>query len=422
VIGIARRAAVLLLLPGCGALVGVPDYTTGSHVDANGRCEPGFGDCNGDVDDGCEVDLTTDGACGRCGARCVNATCQGDTPGASCQCAPGFSACGGDPNACLSQLASDTHNCGGCGIDCAPGTCLDGHCQPGSIVSDVALPFSSLVVVGDDVYYDEGQNVLRAPIDPTLGDPELLHFIGGAFCDGVAADADHLVWLQRADYAGEIWTSALDGSGAHQLATGFLLESLSGSASQDLALADGYAYWVSIDAVSMQCALRRVPLSGGAVETLATDGGANPYVAIGAHDIYWSAGGPRLFVHPRAAPATFTALGLGMYVYAVGAFGDRACAFADTTSGDALLCGAGADPTSYASVAALTSNLGSIAFDDRAVFATDTTKYQARAFGKNLRDPLAVTDGQAGNLVIYGDGLLWRTPNGIFRLRHAFDP
>lgn len=46
-------------------------------------CKPGWDDCNGELDDGCEVELTTPEHCGRCdercdrGQTCVDGTCVG---------------------------------------------------------------------------------------------------------------------------------------------------------------------------------------------------------------------------------------------------------------------------------------------------------------------------------------------------------
>lgn len=38
-------------------------------------CEAGWADCNHDLTDGCEADLSKDGNCGTCGASCCHAFC-----------------------------------------------------------------------------------------------------------------------------------------------------------------------------------------------------------------------------------------------------------------------------------------------------------------------------------------------------------
>jgi hypothetical protein len=51
----------------------------GNHVLCNGGtcggCEPGYGDCNNNMSDGCEVHLNTDGNCGSCGNSCCSSFC-----------------------------------------------------------------------------------------------------------------------------------------------------------------------------------------------------------------------------------------------------------------------------------------------------------------------------------------------------------
>ncbi|AKU94821.1 hypothetical protein AKJ09_01485 [Labilithrix luteola] len=77
-------------------------------------CSPqNFRDCNGIVDDGCEVDPQTDpDNCGGCGIKC--------DPGVRCirgrcGCAPGTIDCNGQ----CKDTRSDDNNCGACGYSCA---------------------------------------------------------------------------------------------------------------------------------------------------------------------------------------------------------------------------------------------------------------------------------------------------------------
>jgi hypothetical protein len=50
-----------------------------AHVLCNGGscagCEPGWGDCNNNMGDGCETPLNTDNNCGACGNSCCSALC-----------------------------------------------------------------------------------------------------------------------------------------------------------------------------------------------------------------------------------------------------------------------------------------------------------------------------------------------------------
>ncbi|MDH5492106.1 MAG: putative metal-binding motif-containing protein [Myxococcales bacterium] len=123
----------------------------GAHVAAEGcvsgaceiaSCEPGWDDCNGLREDGCETPLDTTVDCGGCGTSCAlpNAltTCASGSCGIA-SCEPGFGDCDGDPsNGCETAL-NTVDNCGVCGgvclrpnaiPDCSTGTCRIGSCNP----------------------------------------------------------------------------------------------------------------------------------------------------------------------------------------------------------------------------------------------------------------------------------------------------
>ena len=100
-----------------------------------GACGPGFGDCDGDVTNGCETYLGSNenncGACGQVcagGQVCVNGACGSAWDGGAC--GQGFGDCDGDvTNGCETYLMFDKNNCGACGVACA-GTeaCVSGVC------------------------------------------------------------------------------------------------------------------------------------------------------------------------------------------------------------------------------------------------------------------------------------------------------
>ncbi|MCA9598960.1 MAG: hypothetical protein KC776_36870 [Myxococcales bacterium] len=102
----------------------------------NGKCSPscanGWGDCDGNPNNGCETPLTTVNDCGACHTKCTAAPAGGT---AACQgsctftCGGGLTKCG---NACR-NLTNDVNNCNACGNKCpaapAGGTAV---CQNGS--------------------------------------------------------------------------------------------------------------------------------------------------------------------------------------------------------------------------------------------------------------------------------------------------
>ena len=125
-------------------------FSNGLPVCTAGRCSaicaPNFGDCNNNVADGCEADVTFDirhcGACGRACSAPANAVPYCDLGKCSFRCKLAFGDCDGNPgNGCEVNLNGDTASCGHCGNVCPirPGAkesaCLAGvcgsNCNPG---------------------------------------------------------------------------------------------------------------------------------------------------------------------------------------------------------------------------------------------------------------------------------------------------
>ncbi len=108
-------------------------------------CSAGFGDCDGNAANGCEANLaTTPSNCGMCGRACslTNATA-GCTLGACSvtSCATGFGNCNGNAaDGCEVDVRGSVANCGACGRVCAlanatpicsAGTCAIDTCNAG---------------------------------------------------------------------------------------------------------------------------------------------------------------------------------------------------------------------------------------------------------------------------------------------------
>ncbi len=98
---------------------------------AIGACDQGFGNCDGDAQNGCEASLTTNVDCGACGVPCAFPNAASSCAAGSCAlvaCNPGFANCDGDAqNGCEPSPCADGGHCV-VGADCAGGVCQAGVC------------------------------------------------------------------------------------------------------------------------------------------------------------------------------------------------------------------------------------------------------------------------------------------------------
>ncbi len=104
-------------------------------------CTRGFGNCDGTLSNGCEVNLlTTVSRCGACGTACTLANATATCSQGACAvaaCAAGFGNCDGDPaNGCETNVTNTVANCGACGRVCALANaapvCTSGACGIGT--------------------------------------------------------------------------------------------------------------------------------------------------------------------------------------------------------------------------------------------------------------------------------------------------
>lgn len=97
------------------------------------RCLGAARDCDGLAANGCEAELDSIEQCGACGrrceltharARCDHGTCAFDS------CEPGYADCDGDLDTGCEVSLQSTDNCGGCGVRCADGEqCVGNVCR-----------------------------------------------------------------------------------------------------------------------------------------------------------------------------------------------------------------------------------------------------------------------------------------------------
>ena len=98
-----------------------------------GTCAAGFADCDAVPGNGCETAVDTEVSCGACGNACparahASPRCRAGACGVACDV--GFGDCDADPsNGCEVTFDSDPAHCGVCSSTCGGGTgCGDGAC------------------------------------------------------------------------------------------------------------------------------------------------------------------------------------------------------------------------------------------------------------------------------------------------------
>ena len=122
----------------CVDCVGTNDCATTEYCAAgvcrSRACGGGRADCDENPNNGCEADLQTSAAhCGACGRACASTTSTlGACVAGACQrtCAAGFGDCDGDANnGCETSTRASNAHCGACGRPCATGSsCVAGSC------------------------------------------------------------------------------------------------------------------------------------------------------------------------------------------------------------------------------------------------------------------------------------------------------
>jgi len=137
----------------CGACGGTCPTPPNAHPACEegrcglGACREGYADCDGDVENGCEVYLLdSSDHCGACEQACAappnaSARCRAGSCGLG-DCAEGFDDCDGEAaNGCEAHVHGSIDSCGACGVSCpvppnatpvcAEGQCARGHCLHG---------------------------------------------------------------------------------------------------------------------------------------------------------------------------------------------------------------------------------------------------------------------------------------------------
>jgi hypothetical protein len=358
-------------------------------------CTGGFGDCDGDVDNGCETRLDQQNNCGACGAVCKNGSCAGG----SCACADGFADCDGDrTNGCEAELAGDARHCGACGNDCAGGKCVAGSCEAG--VFATVSGAESLAV--DSIFLYVG-GCADPPITafPTNGSPPIAAVQATGCARAITIVAGTMFW---ATDQGVVSNPA--GAGSTTPVT--LVSGV--SPSRLLAGGPSLVYWWDAPQAGPR-ALLRVPASGGAVETIATA----ELGALTADDTraYWSdPGGIHAVAHaPPPAPTD-----LSVTAHATALAVDALNLYAADEAGIEAFPLAGGP----AKLVATPKAVGALAVSESRVYWSDPSDSTLRRAGIDGSDPVTLATGQAfvagTPIVVDANAVYWLAEDEVRRI------
>jgi N-acetylmuramoyl-L-alanine amidase len=122
----------------CGSCGKVCSFSNASPSCVGGvcgiaQCNSGWGNCDGNATNGCEVNLTTSVTnCGSCGKTCSFPNASASCSSGTCKlgaCKTGYANCDGNAtNGCEANLATSNSHCGACGRVCS-NQCVDGTCE-----------------------------------------------------------------------------------------------------------------------------------------------------------------------------------------------------------------------------------------------------------------------------------------------------
>lgn len=226
------------------------------------ECAEGWGDCDGDVDTGCEVDTSSDpNHCGGCFQRCVNGQCVVS----SCSCDQDYANCDQlAATGCEVNLRTDPLHCGECERDCAGGACLERVCQP-IVMVDTSYMYGLALTATHAFWTDGGVWSYR------LDGSEEPQWLVEDWVTCLAARDDHVYWLAE----NEVKTMAVGDA-----APTIVADSPPTQAMCSLAVTADHVIWVP----QSGSPLLRVPHEGGPSVELA------PQVDLAAADddhAYW---------------------------------------------------------------------------------------------------------------------------------------
>ena len=179
----------------------VAGYVCAEGTCTIGECDPGTKDCDGNPNNGCEINVLSDeNHCGDCNVSCSYSNAVTFCDGGTCMmdhCVDSYADCNDDliSDGCEADLSSDTSHCGACndlcsletkpyatGVECSADNCEDpGCCHATGCESPLELQEGSCVCVGtatcscDDSELD---NRWQDAVELTPGQP----FVSRSLC------------------------------------------------------------------------------------------------------------------------------------------------------------------------------------------------------------------------------------------------
>jgi hypothetical protein len=188
--GCSRFAGGLCVPCDAVAMHGTPTCSDGGCAVA--ACNPGWGDCDGNPQNGCETDLTTSDHCGSCSTSCGDGglACVGSACGT---CSPPDTLCS---DGCFDLTSSSTH-CGACsaGTCAPPETCVQGSCTEGGSCAQGQAECGGVCVDPNSNARACGATCTGCPSGGSVG-AFLTRNLGTAACaDGVCLNPCPSGWL-----------------------------------------------------------------------------------------------------------------------------------------------------------------------------------------------------------------------------------
>jgi len=269
----------------CGACGHVCSSVHGTAACAGGNCsilcEPNFDNCDNDITDGCETDLQNDVLhCGSCSNACTppdgaSATCVQSKCGFACLADRGN--CNAqDADGCETYLLTDADNCGSCGHSCAGAACINGYCELTTLSDSLTSPYA-IAVDNTYVYWTdtvEG-SVYRQDKDGSLPADRIAK-PGSA---GIALAVD----------SHRVFFSTSSNIQSFNKLTSVVQELASGQVNvRAIAVDSSSVYWVTGGTTGTDGTLMKVNIDGTNLQELASSQPQPAGIALFGTAVYWS--------------------------------------------------------------------------------------------------------------------------------------